>query len=596
MKKLYTLLLGVAVALTASAGANTVQLKANRAVAVNKLAGVSLQAPQMTKAHAVKIEGLKLNNNTLLDAQKQETPAQEPSRIEIKETWEDAGTVTFYDPWVIPAFADSPADVQPLVDELSWEVPVQKSSRGDRFKLIKPYDQPGFKALFEGTEVTCTFTDPQDLIIDCTKPDQVSIDAQCVGHFVEYEMDFYVQDLFSCLLSQGVQASVAMNYGYMPSTYKNGVITINIGVFGDAADKDHMGYTWRTEAKESLEGIGYVKFADAKDYRISHVAETTCPSDGYHHFTYKLGADLASAKYVVADSHYTESEEIFAAVENVLGEDLEDLPAKEGTFDAWIGTSDGPCTLFILGYDADGARVAGKAVKLMNSYDGAEYWTSLGMVDYTDDLIGPFWRFVINDEVVDGTPETYKVEIQEAKTVPGLYRLVNPYNSADWKFVSTNYHSCDTKHFLYIDATNPESVNILKSYPGYENSKGHVWVGSYNALVSEENQDPAAAGTLKDGVITLPQYSVYCSYQYLYPEDEEGNEDTSNGPGIYPTTYNGAFKIDLNTAGINDAVIDLDNNAPVEYFNLQGVRVANPAAGELVIKRQGEKVSKTIVR
>lgn len=590
MKKLYTLLLGVAVALTASAGANTVQLKANRAVAVNKLAGVSLQAPQMSKAHAVKIEGLKLNNDILKVAEKQ----QGASRIDIKETWEDAGTVVFSDPWVIPVFANSPADVQQVVDELSWEVPAQKSSRGDRFKLIKPYDQPGFKALFEGTEVTCTFTDPQDLIIDCTKPNQVSIDAQCVGHYVEAEMDFYVQDLFSFFLSQGYQASVVMNAGYMPSTYKNGVITINIGVFGDAAN--NMGYTWQTDAEESLEGIGYVKFADAKDYSISHVSETLCPSDGYHHFTYKLGADLASAKCVVAASHYTESEEIFAAVESALGEALEDLPAKEGTFDAQTGTNDGPCTLFILGYDADGTRVAGKAVKLMNSYDGAEYWTSLGTVDYTDDLVGPFWLFKINGETVPGTAETYKVEIQEAKSAPGLYRLVNPYVSADWKFAAFNLHGCDSKHFLYIDATNPDQVTVVPSYPGYENSYGHVMVGSFNYFVEEGSEDPATYGSLKDGVITFPAQSILCEYQFLYPTDASGNEDTSNGPAVYYTNDNGAFKVDLNTAGINDAVIDVNDNAPVEYFNLQGVRVANPSAGELVIKRQGEKVSKTIVR
>lgn len=590
MKKLYTLLLGVAVALTASAGANTVQLKANRAAAVNKLAGVALQAPQMSKAHAVKIEGLKLNNDILKVAEKQ----QGASRIDIKETWEDAGTVVFSDPWVIPSFADSPADVQQFVDELSWEVPVQKSSRGDRFKLIKPYDQPGFKALFEGTQVTCTFTDPQDLIIDCTKPNQVSIDAQCVGHYVEAEMDFYVQDLFSFFLSQGYQASVVMNAGYMPSTYKNGVITINIGVFGDAANK--MGYTWQTEAKESLEANGYVKFSDAKDYSISHVAETTCPSDGYHHFTYKLGADLASAKCVVAASHYTESEEIFAAVESALGEALEDLPAKEGTFDAQTGTSDGPCTLFILGYDADGTRVAGKAVKLMNAFDGAEYWTSLGTVDYTDDLVGSFWRFTMNGETVPGTAETYKVEIQEAKSAPGLYRLVNPYVSADWKFAATNRHGCDSKHFLYIDATNPDQVTVVPSYPGYENSYGHIMVGSFNYFVEEGSEDPATYGSLKDGVITFPAESILCEYQFLYPTDASGNEDTSNGPALYYTNGNGAFKVDLNTAGINDAVIDVNDNAPVEYFNLQGVRVANPSAGELVIKRQGEKVSKTIVR
>lgn len=39
-----------------------------------------------------------------------------------------------------------------------------------------------------------------------------------------------------------------------------------------------------------------------------------------------------------------------------------------------------------------------------------------------------------------------------------------------------------------------------------------------------------------------------------------------------------------------------DDNAPVEYFNLQGVRVEQPAAGGLYIKRQGSKVSKVVIR
>lgn len=39
-----------------------------------------------------------------------------------------------------------------------------------------------------------------------------------------------------------------------------------------------------------------------------------------------------------------------------------------------------------------------------------------------------------------------------------------------------------------------------------------------------------------------------------------------------------------------------DVNAPVEYFNLQGQKVLNPAAGQLVIKKQGGKVTKMIAR
>lgn len=51
---------------------------------------------------------------------------------------------------------------------------------------------------------------------------------------------------------------------------------------------------------------------------------------------------------------------------------------------------------------------------------------------------------------------------------------------------------------------------------------------------------------------------------------------------------------DVNT-GINSIVTEEDVNAPVEYYNLQGVRVANPESG-LYIRRQGNKVTKVLVK
>lgn len=50
----------------------------------------------------------------------------------------------------------------------------------------------------------------------------------------------------------------------------------------------------------------------------------------------------------------------------------------------------------------------------------------------------------------------------------------------------------------------------------------------------------------------------------------------------------------LDQAGIEDVVVD-DSNAPVEYFNLQGIRVTEPAAG-LYIRRQGDKATKVLVK
>lgn len=50
--------------------------------------------------------------------------------------------------------------------------------------------------------------------------------------------------------------------------------------------------------------------------------------------------------------------------------------------------------------------------------------------------------------------------------------------------------------------------------------------------------------------------------------------------------------------GEKDGIADIDadnNNAPVEYFNLQGRRVAEPKAGDIVIRRQGTDVTKVIL-
>lgn len=48
------------------------------------------------------------------------------------------------------------------------------------------------------------------------------------------------------------------------------------------------------------------------------------------------------------------------------------------------------------------------------------------------------------------------------------------------------------------------------------------------------------------------------------------------------------------SAGIENITGDSASDAPAEYFNLQGIRVNNPAPGTIVIRRQGEKSTKEI--
>ena len=87
--------------------------------------------------------------------------------------------------------------------------------------------------------------------------------------------------------------------------------------------------------------------------------------------------------------------------------------------------------------------------------------------------------------------------------------------------------------------------------------------------------------------ITVPDWNVFVPYN--------GSAVSLYYP-LYNTTIALPFDIDNEQGGVNDIVVDNNENAPVEYFNLQGMRVSEPAAGQVVIRRQGTKVEKLFVK
>lgn len=59
--------------------------------------------------------------------------------------------------------------------------------------------------------------------------------------------------------------------------------------------------------------------------------------------------------------------------------------------------------------------------------------------------------------------------------------------------------------------------------------------------------------------------------------------------------FNGKTATPEVPTGINDVTVD-GSDAPVEYFDLQGIRVSYPQAGQMVIRRQGTNVEKILVK
>lgn len=63
---------------------------------------------------------------------------------------------------------------------------------------------------------------------------------------------------------------------------------------------------------------------------------------------------------------------------------------------------------------------------------------------------------------------------------------------------------------------------------------------------------------------------------------------------IYPTWKDFTNIIGKDLSGVEDMLVD-DNNAPAEYYNLNGVRVQYPKNG-VYIKRKGNKITKVVVK
>ena len=82
----------------------------------------------------------------------------------------------------------------------------------------------------------------------------------------------------------------------------------------------------------------------------------------------------------------------------------------------------------------------------------------------------------------------------------------------------------------------------------------------------------------------------------LVPVSLESAVVYENLNGKYTVTWNydtKTVKFVLTSSGIDN--VDSDATAaPVEYYNIQGIRVANPKG--LVIKKQGDKVEKLVIK
>ena len=182
----------------------------------------------------------------------------------------------------------------------------------------------------------------------------------------------------------------------------------------------------------------------------------------------------------------------------------------------------------------------------------------------------------------------YTIQIQKnSKT--GVYRLISP-----WRQLYTDLGYGSTAPNLDIDASDPTNLIIPLQATGLGSKTDGAYKymsKSYYDLVNEQETDDALKITLTDNGDGTSTISFPYRSGFIYAQTSGGTYYASNYADVLSYVTFPTF------SGINEVKADIDNsNAPVEYFNLQGMRIAAPVEGQLVIKRQGSKVEKLIVR
>lgn len=227
-------------------------------------------------------------------------------------------------------------------------------------------------------------------------------------------------------------------------------------------------------------------------------------------------------------------------------------------------------------------------------------WTSCGKGKFQDGYVYP----LSTGQVLDA----YDVEVLKKNGEENVYLIKNPYGVGT-PYADYNDGVNDTG-YIYIDASNEGFVFVRPLiYSGYfDGTEKGGWEGFMYMSNDEGVMYYLDESSIEDIQDTFDYY-----------EDLEPSSIVKDGTNVTINIRNGALasNCDIYTyaaftntsgnlipcestlvfdeaAGVNNIIEDA--NAPARYFNLQGVEIANPEAGQIVIVKNGNKASKTIAK
>lgn len=517
------------------------------------------------KVNMTKAEGMQVKKHTSVNPLifKEKKGASKVNKVlsDGGMEWQTLGEADFYDAITVTPLSDWG------VERAVYKVEIQESQEQPGvYRLINIHANNPYIG-----EDMCSLADPDGdsyMIIDTTNPDMGPYMQVCNFNLLSPTKE----EENECIVEQ-------INFG----SFEDGVIILPEGSICIGLGASAQAYiTWDDEGniiipeeyKESafltnedlvivLPGATYDPNAEPEpelDYSFNMIGQTDiCASDNNQIlWGFEGGADIKSYKYGFFEGKFRASEDNLAFV----AQNGNDINA-----DSYLSTLPGAgwYSIFVVGLNEAGERVAGDVRYYYAFAHNPEEWTSIGHVMFTDDTFGPLYG--LDDEVAP-----VKVEVLESKTKSGLYRLVNPYATHALADENPDAIICvtDPNHYLDIDASDAENVTISEVPIGVSVLREPV------SVFSIEN------GTLVDNKISFPVRGLGVG---IYGEQEYGTAFYANLNGRFTVELPCTLKVHALDAegnpveeayiyaGNEEAVTNANGDAEIELFGVIGTTV-----------------------
>ncbi len=285
-----------------------------------------------------------------------------------------------------------------------------------------------------------------------------------------------------------------------------------------------------------------------------------------------IGDDISSVKLILLKGEYAAKGNEAAIV--AQGQDL-----NPNLTEVAISTDgSGMFTLLLAGRDDADEIVAATETLIFFPADDNDNWADYGTATFNEDIISEFFGNVEAEEIT--------APLQKHKTQSEYYRIVNPLSQHTTLGHLINAHDSHN-HYMYINTDGAggwyiEASTLGLEEPTYGQAAIWSWAERYaQAGMWYEGVQLGYFGTKSGNTIKIPAGTLLLGFS------NHQNGAFMNNPGSLTITLH------PDETGIAD-IETSGEDAPAEYFNLQGMKVVNPEPGALYIVRKGATVSKII--